>query len=162
MLAAPVANFERELQRMHPATNSFSAVITTNSYASHSADSELADLRTALAGMNTPASKAGMIIKGHQLERAKLQAYVETIESSAPLVWDGTNYVRDSIQPPPSPAPSQLPAESLSAQPLPPPSQPLSQPPFPDVRVTPGLPIEFADYFCWRDYLGKSCDTGQE
>ena len=165
VLAAPVAHFERELERMHLATNSFQAFITTNSYAKDSADAELVDLRAELGQMGTPVSTAETIIKAHKLERAKLQAFEEMIEYGDRVEWDGTNYVHVWIQPPippPEPAPVLEPnatnppdlappppdvpdATNSPDQPVPPPASP--PPPFPNVRVVSGLPEELADYF---------------
>ncbi|HUA65533.1 MAG TPA: hypothetical protein VME24_06780 [Alphaproteobacteria bacterium] len=167
VLAAPVAQFESEMERMHLATNSFQAFITTNSYAHDSADTELADLLAALQQSGTPPSAAWNIIKAHQLERAKLQAYEENMESGDRDVWYGTNYVHVWIQVPP---PTQAPPVPVPPMPAPPvdttnmpsppdvptppaptdvPTPPATPPPppFPDVQVTLGLPDEFADYF---------------
>ncbi|HTV40705.1 MAG TPA: hypothetical protein VMF08_09025 [Candidatus Sulfotelmatobacter sp.] len=137
VLAAPVADFEREMERMHLATNSFRAFITTNSYAKDSADAELADLQKALTQMDTPVSTAKAIIKAHQLERAKLQAFEENMESGDRVEWDGTDYIHISISPP-MPANPTDPSDPTNSP---------SSPPFPDIRITPGLPEEFADYF---------------
>jgi photosystem II stability/assembly factor-like uncharacterized protein/tetratricopeptide (TPR) repeat protein len=163
LLAAPVANFEHEMERMHLATNSFQAFITTNSYARDSADAELADLRAALAQMRTPAPTAEAIINAHQRERAKLQAYEEYMESGDRVEWDGTNYVHVWIPaqyppeppattaPPPVPVPPTVPSRDSTNPPappdIPPPPPVPPPPPFPDVGATPGLPEEFADYF---------------
>jgi photosystem II stability/assembly factor-like uncharacterized protein len=150
VLAAPVADFENELERLHLATNSIRAMITTNTYAKDSADAELSDLRRELALLGTPTSMAKTIIKAHQIERGKLQAFEDSIEDDDRVVWDGTNYVHGPIYPPISPPTTQtLPAPPVGpsqdsnppASPMPPPS------PFPDVRITPGLPAEFANYF---------------
>ncbi len=159
VLAAPVANFEQELERMQLATNSFHAVITTNSFGKDSTDAESADLRAALKQMGTPASTAETILKAHQLERVRLQAFEENMEVGDRVEWDGTNYVHTwipsslpapiplSIPPaPPVGSPPGTPSPNSTAIPVPPSSQP-PLPSFPDVRITPGLPEEFADYF---------------
>lgn len=166
VLAAPVADFENELERLHLATNSIRAIITTNTYAKESADAELSDLRAELAQMGTPASAAETIIKAHQIERGKLQAFEEDMESGDRVVWDGTNYVHVWISaqypplqptltlPPVPPAAPIMPPVGSSQDSNPPapqdiPSPPPAPPPapFPDVRITPGMPEEFADYF---------------
>lgn len=158
VLAAPVANFEQELERMHLATNSFHAVITTNTFAKDSTDAELSDLQAALKQMGAPASTAAAILRAHQLERARLQAFEENIEAGDRVGWDGTNYVhtwvpsslpdpvQSSIPLAPVGSPPAMPPPDSTTTPTPPTSQPPS-PPFPDVRITPGLPEEFADYF---------------
>jgi photosystem II stability/assembly factor-like uncharacterized protein len=153
VLAAPVANFEQELERMHLTTNSFHAVITTNSFAKDSTDAELSDLQADLKQMGTPAPTAAAILRAHQLERAKLQSFEENIEVGDRVAWDGTIYVHTWIPsalpaPVPSSIPPAPPAGSPDSTTTPtPPSPQLLSPPFPDVRITPGLPEEFADYF---------------
>ena len=157
VLAAPVADFQKELERMHLATNSFRAIITTNSFAKDSADAELMDLRLELTQMRSPASMAETIIKGHQNERGKLRAFEDSIEDNDRVIWDGTKYAHVPIYLPISPPTAQTfpvppPGPSQDANPpappeiSPPPKMPLS-PPFPAVRITPGLPEEFAEYF---------------
>jgi tetratricopeptide (TPR) repeat protein len=125
VLAAPIADFESELKRMHLATNSFQAITTTNSYAGESTDAELDDLQADLdrSGASRPAIKT--VIEGHQLERRRLQSYLEDMEQwkiSGSVEWDETtsNYVRK----PAGPAPE-----------------------FPKLNVTSGLPAEFSNYF---------------
>ena len=153
VLAAPVADFQRELERMHLATNSFEAITTTNTYAKESADAELNDLRAALEKMDTPASDVEAIIKGHQHERGKLQAYEETIASWPPPPLPGT-------APPPPPVPVTD-TNASSSPPNVPPPPPL--PSFPGVRITPGLPEEFADYFggavAWENPANSNSDV---
>ncbi|MGH7939882.1 MAG: hypothetical protein ACREFR_02270, partial [Limisphaerales bacterium] len=150
VLAAPVADFDHEMQRMHLGTNAFLAVTTTNSYAKESTDAELDDLRAALKKMDAPASTVDSILKAHQGERGKLQAYVETVESWPP--------------PPPetvSPGAPPMAGTNPTETPAPPNVPPL--PPFPDVQITPGLPEEFADYFAgaiaWENPANSNSDV---
>ena len=113
VLAAPVAHFERELERMDLTTNSFQSVITTNSFAKDSADAELADLKAAFEQIGTPTSTAEALIKAHQLERAKLESFEENLESGDRVEWNGTNYTHTWV-------PSSLPAPIPSLAPPPP------------------------------------------
>lgn len=125
VLAVPVAYFEVELGRMRLGTNAFVAITTTNSYAEDSANAELDDLRTDLERSGEAASAIETVVKEHQLERSRLQGYVDGMEQwkeLAPMVWDdkSNNYVAK----PTGPAPE-----------------------FPDAKVASGLPEEFSNYF---------------
>lgn len=125
VLVAPIADFQRELQRIHFPPSPFHAISTTNDFAEQSADAELDDLQSALERSGRPPSAIKTVVKKHRLERSRLQNYVESLEHwklSAPMEWDAatTNYVRK----PAGPAPE-----------------------FPEMDIPGGLPEEFSDYF---------------
>ncbi len=75
VLAAPVADFERELQRLKLAPSRFNAVLATNSYEAATMDAELADLARALQRADVAVEEAARIQSAHQANRDKLRKY---------------------------------------------------------------------------------------
>lgn len=121
LLAAPVADFERELERMELGPGRFEHVESTNSYTQEAFDAEMADLAMVLKRAKVSGEKAAQILAGHQVNREKLKAYLEAFDT-----WD---------------AKSWLDCEEAA------PSKRGPAPTFPVFAAVPDLPGEFADYF---------------
>ena len=123
LLAAPVADFSRELERMHLMPAKFQAVIPTNDYTTQTIEADLADLRGALR--KTELTKAGRerIVSNYQIARAQLASS----RADQAKVDGSASVVNRSV------------AESKASDPA------LSG--TPGVLVPDGLPGEFADYF---------------
>lgn len=125
VLAAPRADFYRELDRLHLAAH-FHAVLSTNHYAEQNISLEQADLLAALEKAGVDDLAAAQIASQHLAERIKLQQFGAALNAwsnSAPEAWDPASmkFVR---------------------------GQPVGQPPkFPIVNTVAGLPEEFGDYF---------------
>ncbi|MBE0539986.1 MAG: LysM peptidoglycan-binding domain-containing protein [Verrucomicrobia bacterium] len=141
LLAAPLANFERELQRMRLVESRFLAVplpqvgsmesrgfagpagSRRGDFATQTLDAELSDLTAALKQKGLPEEKIEEIRRAHQTERAKLKDYVaahERWERSGEWHWDENGRRRDE---PKGPAPR-----------------------FPKIEFVESLPAEFSDY----------------
>lgn len=122
VLAAPIADFNRELQRIHLLPANFHAVLTTNDYASQTIDADLADLRAALRKTEFTKAEREQIISNYQVARMQLASL-----HAAPAKVDDGVYTTESVSEPKvsEPIPSAL----------------------PNVSVPDGLPDEFADYF---------------
>ena len=91
VLAAPVANFYHELDRMQIATPQFTAVLSTNSYSDETLQTELADLRVALKKSGKSTNDIEQIVTAHLAERTKLQQFIDAYgawKDSAPMDWD--------------------------------------------------------------------------
>ena len=122
VLAAPIADFNRELERIHLLPANFTAVLTTNDYASQTTDADLADLRAALRKTELSKAERERIISDYQTARIQLS----NVHGRSAKVDDGV-YTTESV--------SQMP-----------PADPVPSAP-PSVLVPAGLPDEFADYF---------------
>lgn len=141
LLAAPLADFERELQRMRLVESRFLAVpllqmgsmesrgfsgsagSRRGDFATQTLDAELHDLTAALKQKGLPEEKIEEICQAHQTERAKLKDYVaahERWEQSGKWHWDENGRRRNE---PNGPAPK-----------------------FPKIEFVELLPAEFADY----------------
>ena len=147
VLQPPVADFQRELERMNPAAAGPRAVMPAagQNRDEQTAAAELADLTAALRAKHVPREEASAIIGFQLAQRAKLNAYLEELkarESVRVFVTDtnGENGYWGGATNPPPPVPELLPA--------------------------PGLPAEFADYFKgvieWRQGdTWKACEHWQ-
>lgn len=144
LLLAPVADFERELERMQLAPSRFSAVETTNdSYAQDSIEAELGDLHRALKKAKVPAEEAERIFDAHAEGREKLKTFlVEKDAFAARPRWTLNSN-----------------GESENAPGIAPPK-------FPEIKSVPGLPAEFADYLdgalAWHNPAVVSKATARE
>ena len=124
LLAGPVGDFRRELERMNVEPPGFRAVTATNGYAEESALAEISDLRLALQQMGAPAAATDQIVARHLAARKQLQEYLEARRRSndiASLSWSDT-------------VTNEVPARP-------------GAPEFPALSVVQGLPAEFGDYF---------------
>ncbi|HEX4349046.1 MAG TPA: hypothetical protein VH251_01600 [Verrucomicrobiae bacterium] len=128
VLQPPVADFQRELERMKIKPTRLRAVPLPDgqSYSGQSTEAEMADLAAALQRTKVSSELAKVILQAHLAERMKLNAYLQQRSgwehySPGSYVDTNGNYV----------------------------SLPNTNPPpvFPNIAVTPGLPREFADYF---------------
>ena len=72
VLAAPIACFDRELERIHLLPASFQAVLASNDYAGQTLDAELADLGAALRKTHAPKLARDGVLTSYGAERAKL------------------------------------------------------------------------------------------
>jgi len=121
LLAAPAANFERELRRLNLAPGRFGHVSQSLGYEQQALDGELADLAEAIRKSKTSQEDVAQIVERHRANRAKLRRYVDALSR-----WNSESAMR-------------LGAEHSSH------SQPdATIPQFDDV---PGLPAEFVEYF---------------
>lgn len=121
MLAAPVADFERELERLNLAPSRFEHVSATNAYEQQTFNAELSDLAAALRKAKVSGEASARIIEGHRVNRTKLNDYVEACSN-----WEARSWMdRD---------------DSSTSRRGP-------QPKFPSFEQVEGLPGEFADYF---------------
>jgi len=128
VLQPPVADFQRELERMKikPAGPRAVPLPDGQSYSGQSTEAEMADLDAALQQAKVSSELAKVIMQAHLAERMKLNAYLQQRSdwehySPGSYVDTNGNYV-------------SLPNTN-------------SPPVFPDIAITPGLPREFADYF---------------
>lgn len=125
MLQPPVANFQRELERMKLVTAKTRAVPLADGqkYFEQSTEVEMTDLAAALKREKISSEQATVIMQAHLAERMKLNAFLKAQDEWSQFhsgIYD-TNWIEQpNTNPPPA---------------------------FPAVAVTPGLPREFADYF---------------
>ncbi|MCW5554218.1 MAG: LysM peptidoglycan-binding domain-containing protein [Verrucomicrobiae bacterium] len=141
LLAAPLADFERELQRMRLVESRFLAVPLPETgamerrgfggpagsrrgdFASQSLEAELSDLTAALKQQGLAVEEIEAICEAHQIERAKLKDYVaarERWEGSGEGHWNENGGRRSDRKG--------------------------SAPIFPKLEFVEGLPVEFSDY----------------
>ena len=122
VLAAPIADFNRELERIHVLPPNFTAVLATNDYASQTMDADLLDLRGALRKTELSKTERERIVSNYQTARIQLS----NLRANQTKVDDGvfTTKSAPGIKPP-DPVPSALRS----------------------VMMPEGLPDEFADYF---------------
>lgn len=127
VLQAPVANFQRELERMKLVTTKLRAVPTAagQKFYEQSTELEMSDLAAALKRKKISSETATVILQSHLAERMKLNAFLK-----ARTDWECffSGYTNDDS----------------GYHALPNTNPP---PPFPAVAATPGLPREFALYF---------------
>ncbi len=97
LLAAPVADFERELQRLKLAPSRFAHVDATNSLAGEAMAAELSDLALALRRAKVPPEDSALIIESHRLNRVRLKEYLE-----AGADWEGKSWQGDDRGPRPA------------------------------------------------------------
>lgn len=97
LLAAPVADFERELQRLKLTPSRFAHVEATNGYARQSLDAELSDLTLALRRAKVPPETAELILESHRLNRTKLNEFL-----AADLDWEAESWKGDERGPRPA------------------------------------------------------------
>ena len=132
LLAAPIANFSAELDRLELRAPEFHYVAATNGrYATFTA-AELEDLREALKPAGHSAAELDAVVARHQNEREKLGKYLAAVSDwkyGSHGEWVDGRYIANPRAPEPS----------FYAF---------------DIRVTDGLPGEFEDYFrgemAWR------------
>ena len=142
VLQAPVADFQRELERMKCVKPTTHAVppAAGQSFPDQSAEVEMTDLAAALRRKNISSEPATAILQAHLAERMKLNAFL-----AAQYEWSHFHSrVYDTNW-------NELPDTN------PPPV-------FPAVAVTPGLPREFALYFqgaiAWQQPAGgRPCES---
>jgi len=134
VLQPPVADFQRELERMKLVTAQTRAVPLAGGqkYFEQSTEVEMTDLAAALKREKISSEQATVIMQAHLAERMKLNAFLKAQDEWRQFhswIYD-TNYIE----------------------------QPNTNPPpvFPAIAVTPGLPREFADYFegaiAWQNH----------
>lgn len=121
LLVAPVAEFERELQRLNLAPGRFDHVSATNGYEQQAFDAEMSDLAAALMKSKTSGEESARVVEGHRVNRKKLAGFLDAIET-----WEAKRWM-DATD-----------AEVGSRGP---------RPLMPDFGEVPGLPVEFSDYF---------------
>jgi hypothetical protein len=121
VLAAPVADFERELERMELAPSRFEHVEATNGYAQQAFDAEMADLAAALKRAQVSGEETARITGAHAANRKRLTEFAEAFD-----IWESKAWRDES-------------ANAVN------PRGP--QPVFPEFPEVAGLPVEFADYF---------------
>ena len=127
VLQPPVADFQRELERMKLGPAKTRAVLPAagQKYYEQSTEVEMTDLAAALKREKISSEQATVIMQAHLAERMKLNAFLK-----AQNEWEHfNNWCFDA---------------NGFYRPLPNTNPP---PVFPAVAVTPGLPREFADYF---------------
>jgi len=121
VLAAPIADFNRELERIHLLPANFHAVLTTNDYAIQTIEADVEDLRRALRKTELTKAECERIVLNYQNVRVQLAG------SRQSKSWN---------------------SDDVAAEPG---SEPKSSAPVPripsSVLVPDGLPGEFADYF---------------
>jgi hypothetical protein len=129
LTGAPTANFQKEMERLDLRASKFRAMPVTNEdftrYQTQTANADLDDLREALKQAATPAEKLDEIVADHLEQRQQLGKYLDALEeweSSGDFEVSNGVYTRRHDTPHPS-----LYAFGL--------------------KVTDGLPGEFADYF---------------
>ncbi len=137
VLQPPVANFQRELERMKLVTTKLRAVLHAGpDFYNESSEAEMTDLAAALKREKISSAQAVVIMQAHLGERMKLNAFLD-----AQYRWEHfyTGYFYDADG-----------GHVLSNT--------NSPPVFPAVAVTPGLPREFALYFkgaiAWQKHEG--------
>ena len=121
VLAAPIADFARELSRLKLMASRFHYVAATNSHAAQSFDAEMADLAAALKQAKISPEESALIVEGHRVNRTKLGDYFAAYEQ-----WELDSKRNADAGP----------SGDLA-----------TPPPFPTFSAVPGLPDEFADYF---------------
>lgn len=131
LLAAPVADFRRELAALELVPGRFDYVPTPNhDFAAQTLETEIADLTTALRKAKVPDAEAILTVVAYRKQRAQFNAYVDDAE-----IWDRYQN-SENFYP--------YRADNL----------PTNQPTPPLLAPIPGLPEEFADYFAsviaWR------------
>ena len=150
VLQAPVADFQRELERMKLVATTLRAVppAAGQNFYEQSAELEMSDLAAALKREKFSSKQAVFIMQSHLAERMKLNAYLKARHEWECFFSGYTNdetgyHVLPNTNPPPI---------------------------FPDLAVTPGLPREFALYFqgaiAWQKNEGtmpwdrwKACES---
>lgn len=123
VLLAPVADFQRELERMNVTPNRFRAVPAAGSFSAQTLDAEMADLGAALRKAKVPRAECERICREHQAGREKLRQFLADLndrQSSRPWIEDENG--------------------GHEGEPI------LPWPEFPKIEFAPGLPAEFADY----------------
>jgi hypothetical protein len=144
ILQAPVADFERELDRMNLVNATARAVPLEvgQRYSDQATEIEMNDLAAALKRQKISSEQSTVIMQTHLAERMKLNAFVAT-QKAWNLLSDGLEV--DSYQ-------------AMLRTNLP--------PVFPAIAVTPGLPREFALYFqgviVWHKQDGWRCREAWE
>jgi hypothetical protein len=133
VLAAPVADFERELERMDLAPGRFEHVAATNGCAQQAFEAETADLAAALKRMKVSGEEAARITGAHAANRKRLTEFVEAFES-----WKSKAWMDESDNS----------ANRRGPRPV-----------FPQFAAAPGLPGEFAEYFAGTMVL-RNPDSG--
>jgi hypothetical protein len=88
VLAAPLASFMREVDRLSLPVSRFSHVEATNGYADQSFDAEMADLAAALKRTKVSAKESALIVEGHRVNRKKLGDYLE-----AQVLWESRDWM---------------------------------------------------------------------
>lgn len=121
VLAAPVADFQRELARMELVPSRFEHVESTNTYAQEAIDAELDDLAAALKRAKVKGEEFARITGTHAANRNRLAEYVAAFETWESRAWmDEGGSATDQRGP---------------------------KPVFPEFAEVPDLPGEFVDYF---------------
>jgi hypothetical protein len=87
LLAAPTANFRRELERLNLAPSRFDHMAATNGYAQQTFDAELSDLTAALRNAKLPDEAALLIITAHRKNRDTLQRYRDAHAAWEVTAW---------------------------------------------------------------------------
>jgi tetratricopeptide (TPR) repeat protein len=131
VLAAPVADFRKELKRMKLPAAEFHELALDLDPRQASIDAELEDLKAALQKGGTPSNTVQEILASQGVGRGKIKDFEERLEgfpgSEESEIDESGNVI-----------PRKLPA-----------------PVFPKITVHPGLPAEFADYLealtIWRN-----------
>ena len=121
LLASPIANFRRELERLNLSPSRFDHVAVTNDYEQQTLDEELADLAAALKKIKVPGEEAATIIAAHRKNRDALQRYREELGGWKARAWMDKDERFNELR---GAAPS-----------------------YPSFADVPGLPGEFTDYF---------------
>ena len=120
VLAAPLASFMREVDRLSLPVSRFSHVEATNGYAEQSFDAEMADLAAALKRAKISPKESALIVEGHRVNRKKLGDYLE-----AQALWESRDWMDGNGD------------GSNNRGPC---------PTAPSLTEVPGLPGEFQDY----------------
>ena len=81
VLAAPVADFYKELQRINLPAPKFGAVASTNDHFTQSTEADLADLRAALKKRGVPVEKRIEIVNNYETQRKNLGTFLPAIEA---------------------------------------------------------------------------------
>ena len=118
LLSAPVADFERELQRLNLAPSRFVHRDATHGYEAQTMEAEVMDLGAALKRAKVSPEESERILEAHRVNRKRLSEYLDACSASDSKAWN----------------------ESA-------PDKRGPQPAFPAFEEVPGLPGEFADYF---------------
>lgn len=152
VLQSPVADFQRELERMKLVAPSARALPLADGqkFYDQSTAAEMTDLAAALKREKISSELATVIMQSHLGERMKLNGFLAKRKE-----WEWQQRLAEennkngfSTTAPPGSKPD---AAATNLPPL-----------FPDIAVTPGLPREFADYFAgavaWQEHEGWSAD----
>lgn len=156
VLQSPVADFQRELERMKLVRPSARAVPLADGqkFYDQSTAAEITDLAAALKREKISSELATAILQSHLGERMKLNGFL-----SKQKEWEwqqrlAEEYKKNGFSMIVQPG-GKSEAEATNLPPL-----------FPDIAVTPGLPREFADYFAgavaWQKHEGWSADDAWE